>query len=46
MNLWKNWKEAVFDTFPELYHHSTWAEWEGKEPLSPPSCMELLKTSI
>ena len=30
MDLWKHWKEAVFESFPELYHHSTWAEWEGK----------------
>ena len=29
-DLWLNWKTAVFETFPELYHHSTWANWEGK----------------
>ena len=29
-DLWLNWKTAVFETFPELYHDSTWANWEGK----------------
>ena len=30
MNLWKNWKEAVWNTFPDLEYQNTWAEWEGK----------------
>ena len=30
MNLWKNWKEAVWKTFPDLEYQNTWAEWEGK----------------
>ena len=30
MNLWKNWKEAVWETFPDLEYQNTWAEWEGK----------------
>ena len=30
MNLWKNYKSLLYEVFPELYHHSTWAEWEGK----------------
>lgn len=28
-NLWDGYKELIFETFPELYHHSTWAEWDG-----------------
>ena len=30
MNLWKHWKEAVWETFPDLEYQNTWAEWEGK----------------
>ena len=27
-NLWHEYKKLIFNTFPELYHFSTWAEWE------------------
>ncbi len=30
MNLWKNYKEALFDTFPEMVRNYEWANWEGK----------------
>ena len=30
MNLWQNYIDAVWDTFPDLKHKETWAEWEGK----------------
>lgn len=26
-NLWNNYKKVIFETFPELYHFSTWADW-------------------
>ena len=29
-NLWKNYKSLLFDTFPDLAHDSTWADWEAK----------------
>ena len=29
-DLWLNWKTAVFETFPELYHDSTRNELGGK----------------
>ena len=28
--LWDDYREAVFDTFPDLEHTDTWAEWEEK----------------
>ena len=27
-DLWYEYKKLIFNTFPELYHFSTWAEWE------------------
>ena len=30
MNLWKNYKEVLFDTFPEMVRNYEWANWEGK----------------
>ena len=30
MNLWKNYKSLLFETFPDLEVKETWAEWEGK----------------
>jgi hypothetical protein len=30
LDLWSEYKNLIFETFPDLYHHSTWAEWEGK----------------
>ena len=30
MNLWKNYKSLLFETFPDLKVKETWAEWEGK----------------
>ena len=30
MNLWKNYKSLLFDTFPDLKLESEWASWEGK----------------
>ena len=29
-DLWKNYKSLLFETFPDLAHDSTWAEWESK----------------
>ena len=29
-SLWKEYKKVLWETFPELYHFSTWAEWEEK----------------
>ena len=30
MNLWKNYKSLLFETFPDLEFESEWANWEGK----------------
>jgi hypothetical protein len=30
MNIWKNYKEALFNTFPEMIRNYEWANWEGK----------------
>ena len=30
MNLWKNYKSLMFETFPDLEFESEWANWEGK----------------
>ena len=30
MNLWKNYKSLLFETFPDLKFESEWASWEGK----------------
>ena len=30
MNLWKNYKEVLFDTFPDTIRNYEWANWEGK----------------
>ena len=30
MNLWKNYKSLLFETFPDLKLESEWASWEGK----------------
>ena len=31
MNLWKNYKDALFDTFPDMVRNYEWANWEGKK---------------
>ena len=30
MDLWKNWKKVLWETFPDLENIADWAEWEGK----------------
>jgi len=30
MDLWKNYKKVLFETFPDLTYQSTWCQWEGK----------------
>ena len=30
-NLWKNYKDAVAETFPDLSFRECWASWEGKK---------------
>ena len=30
MNLWKNYKNALNEAFPDLYNDKVWADWEGK----------------
>ncbi len=30
MNLWKNYKNALNEAFPDLYNGKVWADWEGK----------------
>ena len=30
MNLWKNYKNALNEAFPDLYTDRLWADWEGK----------------
>ena len=30
-NLWKNYKDAVVETFPDLSFRECWASWEGKK---------------
>ena len=30
MNLWKNYKEVLFDTFPDMVKNYEWANWESK----------------
>ena len=29
MNLWKNYKNALNEAFPDLYNDKVWADWEG-----------------
>ena len=31
MNLWKNYKDALFDSFPDMVRNYEWANWEGKK---------------
>jgi len=30
MDLWKNWKKVLWETFPDLENIADWADWEGK----------------
>ena len=31
MNLWKNYKEVLFETFPDMERNHEWANWKGKD---------------
>ena len=31
MNLWKNYKEALWETFPDFERQPTWADWTGRK---------------
>jgi len=31
MNLWKNYKEVLFETFPDIVRNYEWANWKGKD---------------
>ena len=31
MNLWKNYKEVLFETFPDIVKNYEWANWKGKD---------------
>tara|TARA_B100001113_G_scaffold289742_1_gene245718 strand:- start:230 stop:871 length:642 start_codon:yes stop_codon:yes gene_type:complete len=31
MNLWKNYKEVLFETFPDIMRNYEWANWKGKD---------------
>ena len=31
MNLWKNYKEVLYDTFPDMVRNYEWANWKGKD---------------
>ena len=31
MNLWKNYKEVLFETFPDMVRNYEWANWKGKD---------------
>ena len=31
MNLWKNYKNILFDTIPDMVKNYEWANWEGKD---------------
>ena len=31
MDLWKNYKEVLFETFPDMVRNYEWANWKGKD---------------